>query len=150
MNGSRKKAKSLLLKQRQYIEASTSQVFKALTDADELVKWFVIKARFDPRKGGLVELDWPSRKHRAGKILKFELDKCLEIPWSHGTRVRFDLKPTRKGTALTLTHEGWMEDKIWSQDFIGHCVRWTYYLMNLKSWIEFGNDLRSNVYFHKP
>ena len=145
-----KKSKRLWLRQRQFVNASPSRVFQALTDPSELLHWLVINAQVDARRGGTMTLDWPSGKHVTGKILEFIQDKRLKIPWTERTQVRFDLAPKEKGTVLTLTHRGYADDKWWSKNFIGHCAGWAYFLMNIKSWIEYGNDLRSDVFGHRP
>ncbi len=45
--------KSYVAKQVYYFEnAQPEKVFKALTDPKILVKWFLSKAKLDPKKGG--------------------------------------------------------------------------------------------------
>ena len=40
------------------IDAPVDAVWKALTDPEELVKWFPLEAKVEPGAGGAVELSW--------------------------------------------------------------------------------------------
>ncbi len=46
------------IKQTVVIKSSQENVFKALTKADELVRWFPSRAESDPRPGGKFKLFW--------------------------------------------------------------------------------------------
>ncbi len=40
------------------VAADRARVFKALTDAEELMKWFPSVAKTDPRMGGKIRYEW--------------------------------------------------------------------------------------------
>jgi uncharacterized protein YndB with AHSA1/START domain len=82
---------------------SPERVWKALTDPEELKKWFPdtivvsewrVGARLQFRhEGGLYAFD--------GEVLAYDPPRVLEIRW--GTdRVRFEVEPAKDGSVLTL------------------------------------------------
>src|SRR5581483_10377359 len=60
------------------IKAPASAVWKALTDADELVKWFPTGARVKPGVGGGIWLSWgPGMEGGESKIQIWEPERQL-------------------------------------------------------------------------
>lgn len=51
------------------VEASPERVWKALTDAAELVRWFPLEARVEPGEGGTVFMSWKNEYAGESKIL---------------------------------------------------------------------------------
>ncbi|HTZ62147.1 MAG TPA: SRPBCC domain-containing protein [Thermoplasmata archaeon] len=134
-----------------YYAASPERVFAALTDPRELTKWFVRKARVVPRKGGTYRLTWGPYTMR-GRVLEIEPPRHLVLRWIDQfgdgkvfeTEAAFELTKKGKGTVLSLTHRGFRSGKKWVALFGGVQSGWAYYLVNLKSFLNHGNDLRSD------
>lgn len=135
------------------IEASPSAVFRALTDADELSRWWTTSAESDPRTGGSFSYTWEfeeqtERNHmREGVYADVTLDAHIRYDWPMplgNTVVDFRLEAAGNGTSLTLEHEGWGTGGDWDQAYEMHAGGWQFFLGNLKSYLERGEDRRGS------
>lgn len=127
-------------------------VFKALTQADQLVRWFPSRAESDPRAGGNFKLFWDFTEasqngSQEGNYVEFVPGEKVSYTWmvtegSVPTLVTILLKEANGETTLELdhstTHEGADEKKLHD----GHANQWEFFLMNLKGYLEAGMDLR--------
>ena len=104
-----------------------------------LVKWWVSKAHVEPHEGGDFDFEWLNGFHLSGKITRFEKDKAVSFSWNHQTNAAFTLTKTGRGSILKLHHGDFKE----AEPFGLSSSRWGYYLMNLKSVLDHGTDLRS-------
>jgi len=94
------------VKQRYFVKAPPSKVFRALTEPSLLKKWFVASARMSPRKGGNYTFNWGGEMAQSGKVLSYVRDKSLSLSWPQVqrgkplgmTRATFRLKPKDDGT----------------------------------------------------
>ncbi len=145
-------AKSRTIKQRLFIKAPPSKVFKAITEPRLLKRWFIASAKLSPRKGGNFSFKWQGGYTLSGKVLDYTRDKKLSLSWRHGkeeekplgtTRVSFKLKPKEDGTILELAHSGYKSGNPWIEEYAMHSSGWAYYLTNLKSVLQHNRDLRS-------
>ena len=129
----------MIIEQSYVLNAPPETVFQALTDPEMLVKWWVAKAHVDLREGGDFDFDWLNGFHLSGKIMRFEKDNAVSFSWSQHTTAALQVLKKGRGTILKL-HHGDFKDP-------GHFAlassRWGYYLMNLKSVLDHGTDLRS-------
>lgn len=88
---------------------------------------------------------------QSGKVLSYARDKSLSLSWpqvlrgkSLGmTRATFRLKPKDNGTILDVNHSGFKTGTLWNENYAAVCSGWAYFLMNLKSVLQNGRDLRS-------
>jgi len=143
--------KSRTIKQGLYIRAPPDKVFRALTEPRLLKKWFLSSAKLSPRKGGNYQFAWHGGYTHTGKVLDYLRDKRLSLSWPGiirgkllgNTRVTFRLKPKTDGTFLEMTHTGFKAGNLWIELYGAVCSGWAYFLMNLKSVIQHGRDLRS-------
>jgi len=127
-------------------------VFKTLTQADELIRWFPSRAESDPKPGGKIKLffdfiDASQNGSQAGEYVEVISGEKLSYTWtvaegSVPTLVTFLLKETNGETTVDLdhstSHEGADEKKLHD----GHANQWGFFLMNLKGYLEAGMDLR--------
>jgi len=145
-------AKPGAVRQSYQLAAPPARVFSALTDPKELKRWFVAKAVVTPRKGGSYRLDWGGGYAMRGKIIAIEPPKLLRLRWIDRlegakvfeTEARFTLVKRGKGTLLSIEHRGFKSGKKWVQLHGGVASGWAYYLLNLKSVLDHGTDLRSD------
>ncbi len=139
------------VEQRYYLAAPPERVFRALTQPKQLARWFVASAEVELEEGGSYRLTWAPGVSMKGKVRSVSAPLKLVVDWHDrleggktlDTVARFRLKAKGSGTLLTLTHEGFPSGKsgIW---LFGQVQSgWAYYLMNLKSVLEHGTDLRS-------
>lgn len=133
------------------IAAPRERVFRALVDADELVRWFPSGADSDPRTGGVFEYRFgfpaePERDHRySGTYHEIRDGERVSYPWAGAlgeTRVDVTLDAADGVTAVRLVHSGWGEGAEWQESRRMHDEGWAFFLANLKSYLELGEDGR--------
>jgi len=141
------------IEQTYYLAAPPERVFAALTEPEELAKWFVEKAEFTPKKGGTFRLRWAGGYTLKGRVRAIEPPKKLALDWIDRfeggkvfeTEARFAIKKKGKGTLLTVTHRGFKSGKQWIALYGAIQSGWAYYLSNLRSVVDHGVDLRSEL-----
>lgn len=140
-------------KHSQTIAKPKELVFKAMTQADELIRWFPSRAESDPRAGGELKLffnftDASQNGRQEEKYLEVVANEKFSYTWmvregSIPTMVTFTLKEADGETTVDLdhstTHEGADEKKLHD----GHAMQWGFFLMNLKGYLEAGMDMRA-------
>jgi len=136
------------------IEASPERVFRALTDADELSRWWTTRAESDPRVGGSFSYRWEfeedtDRNHtREGTYLDVSPSEKVHYDWPMPlgkTVVDFHLEPSDAGTTVKLLHSGWSSGSEWVESTEMHRQGWGFFLDNLKGYLERGEDARASV-----
>jgi uncharacterized protein YndB with AHSA1/START domain len=136
------------------IDAPRERVFEALTDADELVRWFPSGAESDPRTGGAFEYRFefpaePERDHTySGAYHAVRDGERVSYPWKGGlgeTRVDVTLEAAGEATVVRLVHSGWGEGAEWEQSRQTHEDGWGFFLGNLKTYVERGKDGRGTA-----
>lgn len=137
------------------IAAPPAAVWKALTDADELVKWFPVEARVTPGKGGSIWMSWGPG---------FDGESTIEL-WEPGRRLRkmSKPKPGREGatlfatdftlegrggeTILRIVQSGFGRGANFDAEFDGVDLGWGLYLRNLVQYLEHHNGARCHHTF---
>ena len=136
------------------IAARPEAVFRALVDADELVRWFPSRADSDARPGGAFEYACefeqdPSRNHTySGDYREVTPHERVSYPWNGElgtTEVEFRLEPANGGTRVTLVHSGWGTGADWDDSLETHRQGWGFFLGNLKAHLERGVDQRGEA-----
>ena len=145
-------AKIPTIEQTFYYAAPPERVYSALTESNELIRWFADKASVVPRKGGAFRLTWSTGYSMRGKVKSVDPGKRLQIAWvdrfERGkvfeTEARFVFVKRGRGTQLTVIHRGFKSGKKWVALYGSIQSGWAYYLTNLRSVLEHGIDLRSD------
>jgi len=149
------------------IRATPDRVFRALTVASELEKWFFTEARTDPRTGGAYHITWksddgaPHRQHsRHGKYLEIVPNRRVTFEWIgapdertdqpyslRGTRtvVTITLTPEGDGTRLRLVHSGFPDTDHGRDLAASHTKGWTFFAGNLDAYLNGGPDQRPEM-----
>jgi len=145
----------LVIKQKYLYKAKPKKVFQALTVADRLTKWFLKEAEVEFKKSGKIKMVWNDGSTQECKILELEVNKKLALSWptngwagtpQANTTVRFTITPTEtENSLLEIEHSGFGTNDSWTRYYGATYSGWTYYLLNLKSVLENGIDLRDGV-----
>jgi uncharacterized protein YndB with AHSA1/START domain len=130
------------------IDVPPERVFRALTDANELVRWFPSSAESDPRTGGdyvlRFEFDDASQNHTyAGQYEQVTPGERVSYPWNGAfgdTMVEFALRPAGGGTEVRLVHSGWNDEAAETRE--RHDQGWRFFLDNLERYLTGGEDQR--------
>jgi uncharacterized protein YndB with AHSA1/START domain len=130
------------------IDAPRDRVFRALTDAEELGRWFASSAESQPRTGGEYVLRFrfedESRDHTYAGRYEQVTPERVRYPWNGRfgeTTVEFVLKPSGSGTELTLVHAGWTAEAEEARQL--HEEGWGFFLDNLERYVTGGEDQRT-------
>lgn len=152
-----------------FIRATPQRVFEALTNPNDLERWFFSEARTDPRPGGGYEMTWrsdsdPSKDHiRIGRYLEFIPGNKLVFEWAAPPRsdpaadctacgdlhhvgttiVTVTLAAENDGTRVRLVHTGWKKDERTRASRNSHNDGWSYYVDHLGAYLTGGSDTRT-------
>ena len=133
-----------------FIHAPPARVFRALTVPGDLTRWFMDRATLEPRRGGRYAFTWEGGPTHTGAVLDYVRGKRLTLSWQWPgqealgtTKLKLAVKRKKGGTVLTFTHTGFRRHGSWIELYEGAIRGWTYFMMNLKSVLETGRDLRS-------
>ena len=127
------------------INAPPGAVWKALTDAKELVRWFPLKAEVEPRVGGRIWLSWDGEFEGEHRIEIFEPERHLRTTWNPMTKdeggptelsVDYHLEGRGGGTILRLVHSGFGRGAAWDDEYDGIDAGWTFELRSLRLYLE--------------
>ena len=119
------------------IEASSKDVFRALTRPEDIDVWMTATSRVEPVAGGRYELGW--KGEGPIRILEIVPDEKLSYSWAHGgdpdTIVTWSLEGSDGRTRLVLVHSGFGERD--TEDFrtgwLKHAL-WLKGLVEKKTW----------------
>jgi uncharacterized protein YndB with AHSA1/START domain len=99
------------------LPADADAVWLALTERDQLRRWFGADLVLDPRPGGDVRATWPSGDRSVGSVEAAIAPRHLVFRWRRiegagfaarvrsATRVEFVLEPTEVGTTVRVTEQ---------------------------------------------
>lgn len=127
------------------IDAPTGVVWKALTDAEELVRWFPLQAEIEPRAGGRYWMSWGSAYEGESVIEIFEPGKRLRTTWPSMNKdgdkpaelaVDYHLEGRGGKTVLRLVHSGFGRGAGWDEEYEGVNTGWTFELRSLRHYLE--------------
>ena len=124
------------------IAAAPERVWDALTQPDQIACWWAEQATVKPEVGSVGTFRF---RPPAGD-LRFEAAELVQDKHLHwisrqgppewaGTSVIWQLEPTRNGTRLLFTHDGFVKKDEAYEQTRGN---WDYFLDSLKSYLETG------------
>jgi uncharacterized protein YndB with AHSA1/START domain len=142
---------SRTIRQQFFIDASPKKVFRALSEPQKLLKWFLKDAEISLRKRGKYAFEWHDGYKHSGRVLEVIRGESITLSWEYEgedhevatTRVKFSVQPKKNGALVTLVNSGFPKHEKWVEAYAGSGAGWTFYLLNLKSVLERGHDLRS-------
>ncbi len=129
------------------IAADPTTLFDYLADARKLESWFPDQAVFEPQLLGKYHFRWKDKIGVwSGIVTDFIRGNTLGFTWKapdeeYETNVKFKLSAQGNEALLDLTHSGFLSDALMDKAV----KNWLFYLENLKSVVETGNDLRQQA-----
>jgi len=137
------------------LPASPDEVWRALTVADELVRWFPVDARVTPGLGGSMVWSWGESWDWATRIEAWEPGRLLRLvqedarPYDAEGRpvpegqaapariaIEFTLESHRGQTRLRLVHSGFGRGAAWDDEVEGITEGWQAELASLRHYLE--------------
>jgi uncharacterized protein YndB with AHSA1/START domain len=144
-------SKTRTIRLQTFVHASPKKAFKSISNPKRLSRWLLDEATLSPRKGGQYSFTWTGGPTHRGKILEFVRGKRITLSWQWPgmedqlvTKLKMSVEPKEKGAILKFTHSGFPKQEKWLDLYSGAIQGWTYFLMNFKSVLDHGTDLRSS------
>jgi uncharacterized protein YndB with AHSA1/START domain len=121
------------------IDAPADEVWRALSEADGLTRWFPVDARVNPGPGGSIWLSWGAGAEGEAPITAWEPGRRLQWTETRGPvklAVDFHLDAKGSTTVVRLVHSGFGEGGNWDDEFHMTEGGWTYFLQHLRWYLE--------------
>jgi uncharacterized protein YndB with AHSA1/START domain len=137
------------------LDASPEDVWRALTEAEELVRWFPLEARVTPGCGGTMFWSWGDTGDWEARIDAWEPGKLLRLvqedarPYDAEGRplppgeaeparlaMEFTLETYQGKTRLRLVHSGFGRGAAWDHEFDGISEGWQAELRSLRHYLR--------------
>lgn len=123
------------------IGAPIDRVWRALTEAEELVRWFPLDAEVEPPEaGGRIWMSWGDEHGAWLRIEAWEPPRHLRTSWRWGDGpaqvTDYWLKPAGEGTRLRVVTSGFPADASWDDLVEGTRLGWRFELRQLKHYLE--------------
>jgi uncharacterized protein YndB with AHSA1/START domain len=118
------------------IAAPVDEVWKALTDANELTRWFPLEARVTPGLGGKIFVSWGPGCEGEAEILAWEPGKKFAWKDPMGL-VEWTLESRGGKTIVHLLQSGFLGNADWENEwFDSTSYGWNLMLLSLKAALE--------------
>lgn len=126
------------------IAAPVSAVWKALTEARELARWFPLEADVEPGPGGSIWMSWGELFQGRSRIEIWEPERHLRVGWMQPegesrpvrTAVDYYLEGRGGATLLRLVHSGFGRGESWHEEYDGTRRGWRFELRSLRHYLE--------------
>lgn len=139
------------------LDATPEQVWNAITDAAELIRWFPLEARVEPGEGGTLYMSWKNEYAGESKIIAWEPLKRFAAEWGWGDDSdmpaqvnEYRIEARGRTTVLHVVTSGFPDDPSWDGYVEATNRGWMFELQSLKQYIEnhLGED-RDVVYLRR-
>lgn len=125
------------------IDAPIEVVWKALTDARELERWFPLDARVEPGEGGAIWMSWRNEYEGEQEIRAWDPPHHLKTSWPMHTGDQppqaTDYRLEARGGGRTIVRvvtSGFPTDSSWDDWVQGTIDGWAFELRSLKEYLE--------------
>jgi len=128
------------------INKPPTAVFRAWTDERIVSKWFTVKTAIEPRKNGRIYYEWLEGDKMDAKVIAVVKNRSFTFPFGDkGERVTVKFKKNGRGCICELHQYNMKTDDVSKSNMHLGCAQgWTFFLTNLKSYLEHGIDLRGH------
>ncbi len=141
------------------IDAEPEAVWRALTEADELMRWFPPMAEVVPGPGGRIRLAWGEDLCGDCNVKVWEPGKRLKTSWweppgapvEPGRALDADslIEGKGGGTVLRLLHSGFGSDESWDDEYDSIRRGWNFELRSLRHYLEQHRGQARNLAFER-
>jgi uncharacterized protein YndB with AHSA1/START domain len=133
------------------IDATPEDVWRALTEAKELVRWFPLQARVTPGRGGTMFWGWDKAWAWESQIDAWEPGKRLRLVEnrpafdvkgdplpgpSQQLAMEFTLETHAGRTRLRIVHSGFAQGANWDDELDSVSAGWQFELRGLRHYLE--------------
>ncbi|HUG39254.1 MAG TPA: SRPBCC domain-containing protein [Longimicrobiales bacterium] len=125
------------------IDAPVERVWRALTEARELERWFPLEARVSPGKDGSIWMSWKNEYAGESRILEWDPPHRLVTSWgwheedaAPAQRTEYVLEERGGRTVVRVTTSGFPTDASWDGWVEGTVRGWRFELASLKRYLE--------------
>jgi uncharacterized protein YndB with AHSA1/START domain len=121
------------------IDAPIDVVWRAITEADELTRWFPVDARVEPGLGGTIWLSWGGGTEGTAPITAWEPERRFgwtESRGPHRLAVDFHIEGRGGATVVRLVQSGFGDGPEWDDEFHMTGGGWSYFLEHLRWYLE--------------
>jgi uncharacterized protein YndB with AHSA1/START domain len=140
MTEAKQKPKTRIIEKEIEIAAPAETVWKALTNAEELKRWFPLEARVEPGKGGEIMLSWGPEWEGTAQIDLWEPNRRLRSIESGSGQpfsVEWTIETRGRKTILRLTQSSFSSGADWENEFYDSTnYGWLFMLTNLRHYLE--------------
>ncbi|QOY90016.1 SRPBCC family protein [Paludibaculum fermentans] len=127
------------------IDATPEQVWKAISEGDQITRWFAPIARVEPGEGGKVTISWGPGMEGTAPITAWEPGKRLAWTEDHGAKgprvVEFLIEGGAGKTTLRLVHSGFGADASFDNEYESSGGGWSSFLQLLRHDLENTREL---------
>jgi uncharacterized protein YndB with AHSA1/START domain len=118
------------------VDGTPEQVWNALTDPKELVKWFPLEARVTPGVGGKFFVSWGPDCEGEAEIIAWEPGK--RIAWKEPlATVEFTIEARGRKTLVRMVQSGFFSGEAWENEwFESTDYGWGFILLSLQWSLE--------------
>jgi uncharacterized protein YndB with AHSA1/START domain len=122
------------------IHAPSEHVYKAITTADGIRRWWTRDAAIEPKVGAAGEFGFNGRRFIA-KVTVAELDPVARVRWKvtnsawKASDIEFSLRAEGNDTTLLFAHRGFPRA---DDGLASATTRWGFYLLSLKRYMQTG------------
>lgn len=134
------------------IDADAATVWRALSEGEELKRWFPLDARVTPGEGGAIWLSWGEGMDWEAPIALWEPNRHLRTVDPPPSTVAIDYYIESKGgqTVLRIVHSGFAADA-WEDELETLNSGWRAFLATLRNYLEqHRGEPRAVAYFRHP
>ena len=119
------------------IAAPAEAIWKALTTAEGLTRWFPLEANVEPSAGGKITLSWGPEWQATSEITAWEPNR--RFAWGTGKPVSMEVTIEARGgkTIVRLVQSSFSTGADWENEFYDSTdFGWVFMLTNLRQYLE--------------
>ncbi len=128
------------------LKATVDDVWRALTDAEELMRWFPLDARVNPGPGGKIWISWGAPWEGEGTIAVWEPSRRLKVEGGLvGLTVDYIIEGKGGETVLRVVTSGFEKIANWEDEWDGTKRGWRFELDSLRHYLQHHRGVRRRV-----